>query len=203
MRHFLDVARDDGYNPIWLIALHTGMRRGELLGLRWQDVDPTKGVLHVRQFVTPHRSTWHIGEPKTASGRRTIVLDAACVTALREHRTRQNERRLAGEVWQDYDLVFASEVGTPIDPNNLYHRFLKLVKQAGVPRIPFHGLRHSHATLLMKQGIHPKVASERLGHADISITLQTYSHMLPAMQREAADVFAAAMDGRGAIGVVG
>jgi integrase len=111
-----------------------------------------------------------------------------------QHRARQNARRLAlGAAWQEYDLVFASAVGTPIDPNSLYHRFVTLVEKAGVPRIPFHGLRHSHATLLMKQGVHPKVASERLGHADISITLQTYSHVLPAMQREAAEIFAAAI----------
>jgi integrase len=194
VRRFLAVAEDDGYSPVWLLALHTGMRRGELLGLRWTDVDLAKGVLHVRQSVTVLHHAPYVGEPKTASGRRTIALDAPSVAALREHRVRQNARRLAlGAAWQDYDLVFASAVGTPIDSNTLSRRFVALVAKAGVPRVPFHGLRHTHATLLMKQGVHPKVASERLGHADINIALQTYSHVLPAMQREATDIFAAAI----------
>jgi integrase len=89
--------------------------------------------------------------------------------------------------------VFASEVGTPLGHANVYHRFVKLSARAGVPRIPFHGLRHTHATLLMKHGVHPKVASERLGHADITLTLQTYSHVLPQMQQQAADIFASAV----------
>jgi len=194
VQRFLAAAATDTYSPVWLIALHTGMRRGELLGLRWQDVDLAASVLHVRQGLVFVRSELRMSEPKTASGRRTIALDPRCVQALREHRQHQNERRLVlGPTWRDHDLVFANDIGGPIDPANLYHRFVKLVKKAGVPRIPLHGLRHTHATLLMKHGVHPKVASERLGHADITLTLQTYSHVLPQMQQEAAVIFAQAV----------
>lgn len=194
VQHFLAVAAPDGYSPLWLIALHTGMRRGELLGLRWMDVDLAKGVLRVQQILSTVKVGDRFTPPKTASGRRTIALDDPSITALKEHRIRQKERRLAlGAIWQDYDLVFTSEIGTPLDHGNVYHRFVALVKAAAVPRISFHGLRHTHATLLMKHGVHPKVASERLGHANITLTLQTYSHVLPQMQEEAASIFAAAV----------
>jgi integrase len=194
VRRFLEAAATDEYSPIWLIALHTGMRRGELLGLRWQDVDLAHGVLRVCQSATTVKSGDRFTPPKTASGRRTIALDTSCVVALREHRVRQNARRLAlGAAWQDYDLVFASEIGTPLNHANVYHRFVKLSQRAGVSRIPFHDLRHTHATLLMKHGVHPKVASERLGHADITLTQQTYSHVLPQMQQQAADIVASAV----------
>ena len=104
------------------------------------------------------------------------------------------ERRLAcGPQWREGDLVFTNEIGGPIDPMNLYHRFIALIAKAGAPRIPFHGLRHTHATLLMKHSMHPKVVAERLGHADITLTLSTYSHVLPQMQQQAADVFAEAI----------
>lgn len=193
-KRFLEVAADDGYSPLWLIALFTGMRRGELLALRWSDVDLTAGVVHVCQSASTVKRGDRFTPPKTASGRRTIDLEAPCVQALREHRARQNERRLAlGDMWQDFDLVFASEIGTVIDGNNVYHRFVRLVGKAGVPRIPFHGLRHTHATLMMKKLVHPKVVSALLGHSDITLTLQTYSHVLPQMRKEAAGIFAAAI----------
>lgn len=194
VQHFLAVAAPDGYSPLWLIALHTGMRRGELLGLRWRDVDLSRGVLRVQQILSTVKEGERFTPPKTSSGRRTIALDGPSIAVLKDHRIHQKERKLAlGEVWQDYDLVFTSEIGTPLDHGNVYHRFVALVQKAGVPRISFHGLRHTHATLLMKHGVHPKVASERLGHADITLTLQTYSHVLPQMQQEAADIFAEAV----------
>jgi len=198
VQRFLHAAAGDRrYGPVWLVALHTGMRRGELLGLRWQDVDLDTGVLHVRQALsvvsTDDGPKVTFGEPKTHSGRRTIALDTTCVAVLREHRARQIERRLAlGPQWREGDLVFTNEVGGPVDPMNLYHRFVALAK-AGVSRIPLHGLRHTHATLLMKHGVNPKVVAERLGHADITLTLSTYSHVLPQMQQQATDVFAEAI----------
>ena len=150
-------------------------------------------MLHVVQAVPTTRTGVQFAPPKSGRGR-TIALDAPCIVVLREHRARQNECRLAiGPSWQDYDLVFASAVGTPLNHSNVYHRFVKLAAMAGLPRIPFHGLRHSHATILMANGVNPKVVSERLGHADISITLSTYSHVLPQMQQQAAAVFASAM----------
>jgi integrase len=190
------VAEKDGYSPLWLLAAHTGMRQGELLGLRWQDIDLERRVARIVQAVPTVRDGVEFMPPKTPSGRRTIALDATSIAALKEHRARQNERRLAmGALWHDYDLVIASAIGTPLNHSNVYHRFIKLSEKADVPRIPFHGLRHSHATLLMAAGVHPKVVSERLGHADISLTLSTYSHVLPQMQHEAAAIFDTAMKG--------
>lgn len=194
VRRFLEVARADRDGALWVLALHTGMRRGELLGLRWGDVDLDRAVLHVRQNLTQSGGVIAFQEPKTSSGRRTVALDDVCVAALREHRARQMERRLkVGALWQNLDLVFTTEVGTELQPSNVNRRFVALMAKAGVPRIPFHGMRHTHATLLMKNGIHPKVVAERLGHANIGITLATYSHVLPQMQEQAAATFAAAM----------
>jgi integrase len=188
------VTREDHLRALWVLALHTGLRRGELLGLRWGDVDLDRAVLHVRRSLVQSGGVMGFQEPKTSSGRRTIALDAPCVVALREHRARQAEQRLRmGSLWQDHDQVFATELGTPLEPSNVDWRFRALLARAGVPRIPFHGLRHTHATLLMKHGVHPKVASERLGHANITLTLSTYSHVLPQMQEEAAAIFAAAL----------
>lgn len=188
------IAADDGDHPLWLLAAHTGMRRGELLGLCWADVDLDGGVLSVRRSLVESGGVRGIQEPKTASGRRTIALDAPSIAALRVHRARQIEQRLkTGPHWQDHDAVFTSAIGTPLQPSHTDRRFHALVARAGVPRIPFHGLRHTHATLLMKHGVNPKVVSERMGHAGIAITLQTYSHVLPQMQQEAAEIFAAAV----------
>lgn len=151
-------------------------------------------MLNVRQSLKQSGGVMELGEPKLDSGQRTIALDDLCVAALREHRARQVEQRLkVGPLWQDHDLVFTTELGTGLHPSNINRRFVTLIAQAGVPRIPLHGLRHTHATVLMKREVHPKVVSERLGHANISITLATYSHVLPQMQQQAAATFAAAV----------
>jgi integrase len=185
---FLDAARDATYSPVWLVALTTGMRRGELLGLRWADVDLVRGELHVRQSLVEVDGKPVFQEPKTASGRRKVALSVASVAALRTHRTSQLEHQLAlGGAWRDMDLVFATADGGPILPANLLRSFRRIVKRASVPAITFHALRHTHATLLLKEGTHAKIVSERLGHANIGITLDTYSHVLPDMQREAAE----------------
>lgn len=190
MRRFLRAARRDRYSTLWILALRTGMRRGELLGLRWQDVDLDQAVLHVRQSLVQSGGVMGFQEPKTSGGRRSVTLDDASVAALREHRARQLEERLkAGALWQGegHDLVFTTERGTPPQPSNINRRFTALIARAGAPRIPFHGMRHSHATMLLTRGVHPKVVAERLGHAGIAITLQTYSHVVPGLQRQAAD----------------
>lgn len=186
-RQFLAVAEGDTYGAVWMLAVGTGMRRGELLALRWEDVDLTKGVLHIRRSLVELGSALVFQQPKTASGRRAVQLSRSTVNALKEHRARQNEQRLrAGASWQDGDLVFATALGGPVAPRNLLHRFKELIEEAGVPPVRFHDLRHTHATLLLKEGTHAKIVSERLGHATIAITLDTYSHVLPDMQREAA-----------------
>ena len=186
-RRFLEASAGDHYGAVWLLAITTGMRRGELLALRWQDIDLTKGVLHVRRSLVELGSKLSIQEPKTASGRRAVQLSQTAVAALKEHKARQNEQRLRlGESWQDQDLVFATAVGGMVAPRNLIRRFKELTAAADLPAIRFHDLRHTHATLLLKEGTHAKIVSERLGHANIAITLDTYSHVLPDMQREAA-----------------
>lgn len=174
---------------LWRLALLTGMRRGELLGLMWDDLDLDRGTLAVRRTLSRGKGgTWELGQPKTASGRRAIALPASCVAALRKHRARQAEERLRlGPLRQDHGFVFTNETGGPLHVNSLMHHFRKLIAAAAVPTIRFHDLRHTCATLLLAQGVHPKIVQERLGHADISMTLNRYSHVTPSMQRQAAD----------------
>lgn len=185
----LKAGEGDDLEALWRLALLGGMRRGELMGLTWADVDFDRGALAVRRTLT--RGTggvWITGEPKTASGRRRISLPPSVVEGLRRHRLRQLERRLAlGPVWEERDLVFTNESGAPLHPNALAGRFAKLIVRAGVPRIRFHDLRHTSATLMLANGEHPKVVAERLGHHDVGITLNRYSHVTPDMQRQAAD----------------
>ncbi len=197
-RDFLIAAAEDTYAAAWLVALTTGLRRGELLAIRWQDVDLTKGVLHVRQSLNAVGGERYFEQPKTAAGRRVVALSSETVTTLRMHRVRQNEQRLqCGPAWRDHDLIFTVPDGGPVWPDDLTHRFNALVKIAGAPRIRLHDLRHTHATLLLKEGIHLKIVSERLGHGGIQITADVYSHVTPDMQRQAADSIDSALFGEG------
>jgi integrase len=192
---FLKAAEGDTYSPLWLVALTTGMRQGELMGLRWQDIDFKRGVLHVRHTLANVNGERSLREPKTRSGRRTITLSPACIAALKAHRTSQLERRMAAPVWTDNDAVFTAASGSWLDHGNLTRNYNAIVKRAGVKRIAFHGMRHTHATLLLKEGVNVKIVSERLGHANIGITLDTYAHVLPSMQQQAADGIDAALFG--------
>ena len=181
---------------LWLLAATTGLRRGEILGLRWQDVDLDAGRVNIVQTLTVADRVVRFGEPKTARGRRSLALDGVTVRALRVHRKQQAEERLAwGPVWQDVGLVFTREDGRHIDPYWPTHALHRLAREAGLPRIRFHDLRHSYATAALAAGISPKVVSDRLGHATISLTLDTYSHVLPAHDQEAADRVAALIVG--------
>lgn len=183
----LDAARGSRlYLPI-VLAVSTGMRRGEILGLRWQDVDLNAGVIAVRQAAQQTRAGISFKPPKTAKGRRVVALLELTVEALQQHKVEQaKERLLLGPGYQDHGLVCAQPDGRPWRPDALTNAFAAFVRNAGLPRVRFHDLRHSHATLLLRQGVHPKVVSERLGHATVGITLDTYSHVLPGMQEEAA-----------------
>lgn len=192
---FLNAAATESHHPLWVVAIMTGLRRGELLALSWSDVDLQAGMLHIRHTLTVTTGIRALTPPKTKSGRRTIPLPPTCLAALREHRSRQLEARLAALSWSDRDAVFTASNGEWLDPGNLSRAFTRLVKVAGVKRIRFHDMRHTSATLLLKQGVNPKVVSERLGHANIAITLDTYSHVLPSMQREAADALEAVLFG--------
>lgn len=189
VRTFLGATEHDYYAPVWHVALTTGLRRGELLGLRWQDVDFEDGVLRVRQSLVEVNGTPLFQEPKTKSGRRTVALFPVTLSELRAHRTRQLQHRLAiGPAWEDHDLVFANADGRPVYPANLARHFRRRMKELQLPTIPFHSLRHTHATLMLRDGMHVKVMSERLGHSSIAITLDTYQHVLPDMQRQALEL---------------
>jgi integrase len=192
LRAFLDSVRDDRLYAGWLLLATTGMRRGELLGLRWEDVDLDRARLSIVRQLTTINYQVAVSEPKTAKGRRSVALDATTVKALRSHRARQNAEHLAhADIWKDTGLVFTHEDGSALHP----HRFSAWFEQrriaAGLPRIRLHDVRHSYATAALSAGVATKVVSERLGHANITITLDTYSHVLPALQEDAADKVAA------------
>lgn len=187
IRAFLKIASKDRLYPAFHLAITTGMRRGEILGLRWKDVDLDKGILYVRQTLSKDGKRFLSGA-KTESSVRSIKLSNETIAVLRKHKARVAKEKLQlGPDYVDYDLVVCTSKGTPVNPENLKKTYERLIKEADVPKIRFHDLRHTHATMLLAQGVHAKVISERLGHSNIKITLDTYSHVLPNMQEEAAN----------------
>ncbi len=187
-RTFLNTVRGDRLEALYSVAIALGLRQGEALGLRWEDVDLDKSTLKVRYALQRIDGKPQLVEPKTARSRRTIVMPQVTVTALRAHRVRQLEERLAcGTHWADSGLVFTSTIGTPLEPRNAFRLFQEALQRAGLPHIRFHDLRHTCASLLLAQGVHPRVVMETLGHSQISLTMDTYSHVIPALQRDAAD----------------
>jgi integrase len=188
---FLETVANDRFAALYVLALTTGMREGELLALRWQDVDLERATLQVRLNVQETTGRYILAEPKTAYSRRSIALCAMAIDALLQHRARQNAERLhLGAGWDtSLDLIFPNAIGGIMIPHNLAKRsFKRHLARAGLPNIRFHDLRHTAATHLLSRGVHPKVVSEMLGHADIAITLRVYAHVMPHMQRMAADV---------------
>jgi integrase len=191
LRAFLDHARRDRLYAAWLLFATTGMRRGEVAGLRWPDVDLEAGRVSPRRPRVVVNYEVVVSEPKTAKGRRSMALDPATVAALRQHRARQAEDRLAvGPLWHDSGLVFTWPDGRPLHPERFSKWFEQLARAAGLPRIRLHDVRHSYATAALSAGIPAKVVSERLGHANIAITMDTYSHVLPGLDAQAADTVA-------------
>jgi integrase len=188
-RLLLQKVREHWLEGVLTLALATGMREGELLGLRWSDVDVEKGVLRVARTVTYITGYGFVeGEPKTAKSKRKIMLPPFVIDTLKRHRVKQLEKRLAvGTAWIDRDLVFPDEDGDFVIGETLVRRFHKLLREIGLPRIRFHDLRHSAATLLLSMGVPAKVVQELLGHSTISITMDVYSHVLPSMQKDAMD----------------
>ncbi len=181
-------AADSVCASVIAMAVHTGMRQGELLGLRWKAVDLERTVITVRTTLQRDRGGgFSFREPKTSRSRRSIPVGGAGVDVLRRVRARQlRERLAAGRAWKDADLVFASATGAPLTVKALQHAFHQLLRANGLPRIRFHDLRHTHASLLLLRGANPKVVSERLGHTTVAFTLDTYSHLLPGLQEDAA-----------------
>jgi len=176
-----------------LVAVMTGLRRGKLLALRWSDMDLEAATLSVTQTLRVTHNGLVFAPPKTGKSRRLLALPPLVVEALREHRRRQLEDRLRlGPVWQEHGLVFPGPDGRPWHPATLSCSFRELCKRAGM-EIRFHDLRHSHATQLLKAGVHPKIVNEWLGHSTVGITLDIYSHLLPGMQEEAVGRLEAAL----------
>jgi integrase len=192
LRNFLEGTRGSRHSTAYLVLATTGLRRGECLGLRWRDLDLEEGTAEIRQTVIAVRHTPMLGTPKTKQGRRKITLDAGTVAALREHRKQQaGERLLIGPGWHDHDLVFCHVDGTMLHPERFTRGFSDAVRRLGLPAIRLHDLRHGWATLALQAGIHPKVVMERLGHSNIGVTLNVYSHVVAGLHEDAAEQVAA------------
>jgi integrase len=183
---FLDAMVGERLQTAYLIALSLGLRRGEMLGLRWTDIDFYAKTITIAQALARVGGKLQFIEPKSRQSRRTIPLHDGLVAALRSHRRRQLEERLvARSRWRESGLVFTSGIGTPLEPRALNEDFERIVTKAGIRRIRLHDLRHSCASFLLKQRVHPRVVMELLGHSQISVTMETYSHVMPDAMREA------------------
>lgn len=193
---FLEYARNTPYYALFYTSLFTGMRRAELLALRWSDVDlelcqlsVTRSMQYIGGAAPENRVSFR--EPKTAKSKRSIALSPSTVIRLREHKAKQTELRqsLGYAPPLDNDLIFSHYDGSPLLPNSVTHAWIKLVRRCGLGGIRLHDARHTHASLLLKQGVHPKIVQERLGHGSIQITLDLYSHIAPGLQQAAANKF--------------
>ncbi len=202
-RTFLTSVRGKRWSAAYMTALTLGLREGELLGLRWQDIDLDERTLTVNQTVQRIRSetenttsSLEFCEPKTNGSRRTLSVSGTLVSILKAHRLSQYKARLiAGSEWSDNGLVFTTSIGTPIEKSNLYRDFKGILNDAKLPSIRFHDLRHSTASLLLAQGVHPRAIMELLGHSRIGVTMDTYAHVMPAMMQEVADKMDAILAG--------
>lgn len=187
VRRLLAVAEGSCLGTLIHLAVMTGLRMGELLGLRWMGVDFEHGSISVRQTCQwLPKQGFIFRQPKTHRSARPVSVASRVVERLRQQRIKKAEERLAaGPAYENNDLVFADAVGHPIHPNTLRDAWARITAQAGL-RLRFHDLRHIHASLLLQQGVHPKVVSERLGHSTVAVTLDIYSHVVPSLQVEAA-----------------
>lgn len=187
---FLIAAQDSRYEALYSLAIHTGMRQGELFGLKWTDLNWNHGELKVqRQVKLETGKGWTFADPKTKRGRRTIKLGNEILKLLRTHKKNQDaQKSIMGSRWKENGLVFPSLAGTPSNPSNLRKEFLKVLDRAGLPRIRFHDLRHTAASLMLSNGIPLNVVSNRLGHSQPSTTLDIYAHLFSETQVDAARI---------------
>ena len=195
-RQFVEAVRGDRFEPLYILAITTGMRQGEMLGLQWSDLDLDNGKLTIHRAL--HRTkrpksevdpeAWFtLRHPKTRGSRRTIEIPDVTVEALFQQRELQcRMQAAAGSSWQEQKLVFTTNVGTPVDTSNVLHDFQRLLKRSGFEKMRFYDLRHTHASLLIAVGVHPKKIAERLGHASIKLTMDLYGHLFEGSDRESA-----------------
>ena len=183
---FLSTVKNHRWYPIYVIACYCGLRQGEILGIHKRDINLEKGIIQVKYQVQAIRGEGLvITQVKTDKSNRPVTIPTSALTVLKEHLKSVNE---------DDDLIFTTSTGNPISPRNLVRHFKQVIKELNLPDIRFHDLRHTHASLLLSAGVHPKVVQERLGHSQISLTLDTYSHVIPSLQDEAADKFESLME---------
>jgi integrase len=195
LRHFLDVTATHRHHVLFTVAARTGMRRGEVLALRWHDIDFDRSTITIRRSLAEVGWDLQFTDVKTRTARRTINVSRQALDALRRHRDAAEKAAAdSGDAFDAKGLVFAGPDGGPIHPEYVTRAFDRLVARHGMPRIRFHDLRHTHATLLLRAGVPLKVVSERLGHASPGFTLNVYQHVLPGMQAEAAEVFERLLD---------
>jgi integrase len=191
VRSFLDTCKNERHYITFLLAISTGMRRGELLGLRWCDIDLDDGIIHVNKSLAniPGKGN-ELGSLKTRSAKRQIQLHDTVVKELRKHKENQDEwKRLVRNLYEDRDLVICSDTGSFQDPRNVIRVMKRIIKTANVPTIRFHDLRHTHASIMISQGLDIVWVSARLGHANPRVTLEYYAHLLPGVQSELEDIF--------------
>ncbi|MFC1947543.1 tyrosine-type recombinase/integrase [Chloroflexota bacterium] len=191
LNQFLETSKNSPYYALFYTVLFTGMRRSEILALRWQDVDLIYGQISVNRSLHQVKDGSYVfTQPKTAKSRRTIALSPSAALVLKEHyENQQMDKAFLGTTLIESDLVFSTPEGKPYRPNTVTRSWQIIAARAGVKVIRFHDARHTHASLMLKKGIHPKIVQERLGHSNISMTLDTYSHVAPGLQEAAAKSF--------------
>jgi integrase len=191
---FLKFTKHSRYHPIFYLAAYTGMRKGEILGLTWDDIDFEDRSISVNKTLYRVKNENFLQEPKTASSIRKIYMDDDIIRLLKKQKVKQNLERLKfGGAYKEHNMVFAQETGETVNPHGVNSLFARFIKQQGLPHIRFHDLRHTHATILLQMGYNPKIVAERLGHASVRTTLDVYSHVTEPMKKDLSEQFTSAM----------
>lgn len=196
-RAFLHEAEGDRFEALYLITALLGLRLGEGLGLRWQDIDLDSATLRVRQAVQRVDGHLIIKEPKTSKSRRTLTLPSVAVENLRRHRDRQAFEAGSARIWHEQGLVFTNSIGGPLEPSNVLKHYKATLRAAGLPEQRFHDLRHYAATFMLAQGVPMRVVMDILGHSQMATTADLYAHVMPAAYRDVADLLDRAFSGQG------